>query len=81
MDILIEKMRNSSLRKHPASTLGSAGLFIKNAAGTEGRHPRFVANWGQARLHDVAPVSSLLEPGRVGAACAARPFFQGGCHA
>jgi hypothetical protein len=63
-----------------ASTLWSAVSFIMNAAGTEGRHPRFVADWGQARLH-VAPVSSLLEPGRVGVACAARPFSQGGCHA
>lgn len=63
-----------------ASTHWSAVSFIMNAAGTEGRHPRFVADWGQARLH-VAPVSSLLEPGRVGVACAARPFSQGGCHA
>ncbi len=63
----------------PISILGDpAGC--RNTVGTEGRHPRFVADWGQARLH-VAPVSSLMEPRRVGAACTARPFFQGGCHA
>lgn len=63
-------------------SVGYADLVtsVRNAVGIEGRHPRFVADWGQARLH-VAPVSSLMEPGRVGAACTARPFFQGWCHA
>ena len=53
--------------------------LTRNTAGN-GFATQDTADRGQACLHMVAPIPSLLETLRAAAGAAARLFFRGGCH-